>query len=147
MMDYQTAVRGAFLISPASPRAPTISPATRYLMMACCLSSRENSGAAAVAGGRTVSASAKGYLDLRGQLLLPGFVDAHVHYPQTEMIGAFGEQLLEWLTTYTFPVESQFADEEYAQRSRSFCQPAAEPRHHHRAGVLYPASRIGRCAV
>ncbi len=43
-----------------------------------------------------------------------GFVDAHIHYPQTEMIGAFGEQLLEWLTTYTFPVESQFADERYA---------------------------------
>lgn len=36
----------------------------------------------------------KGYTDLRGRLL-PGFVDTHVHYPQTEMIGAFGEQLLE----------------------------------------------------
>ncbi len=57
----------------------------------------------------------KGYVDLQGKLLLPGFVDAHVHYPQTEMIGAFGEQLLEWLTTYTFPVESQFADAEYAR--------------------------------
>jgi guanine deaminase len=60
-----------------------------------------------------------GYLDLRGQLLLPGFVDAHVHYPQTEMIGAFGEQLLEWLTTYTFPVESQFVMKSMPQRSRS----------------------------
>ena len=58
----------------------------------------------------SLSASPKGYVDLRDKLLLPGFVDAHVHYPQTEMIGAFGEQLLEWLTTYTFPVESQFAD-------------------------------------
>ncbi|STT48569.1 Guanine deaminase [Klebsiella pneumoniae] len=62
----------------------------------------------------------KGYVDLRGKLLLPGFVDAHVHYPQTEMIGAFGEQLLEWLTTYTFPVESQFADAEYAQEIAQF---------------------------
>jgi hypothetical protein len=62
----------------------------------------------------------KGYTDLRGRLLLPGFVDTHVHYPQTEMIGAFGEQLLEWLTTYTFPVESQFADEAYAKEIAEF---------------------------
>jgi guanine deaminase len=36
------------------------------------------------------------------------------------MIGAFGEQLLEWLTTYTFPVESQFADEAYAKEIANF---------------------------
>ncbi len=36
------------------------------------------------------------------------------------MIGAFGEQLLEWLTTYTFPVESQFADAEYAREIAQF---------------------------
>jgi guanine deaminase len=54
------------------------------------------------------------------KLLMPGFIDAHVHYPQTEMIGAFGEQLLEWLTTYTFPVESQFADEAYAAEIARF---------------------------
>ncbi|WP_343464738.1 guanine deaminase [Pantoea sp.] len=46
--------------------------------------------------------------DLRGKLIVPGFVDTHIHYPQTEMIGAFGEQLLEWLDRYTFPVESQY---------------------------------------
>ncbi|MGE1375609.1 amidohydrolase family protein [Klebsiella pneumoniae] len=86
----------------------------------------------------------KGYVDLRGKLLLPGFVDAHVHYPQTEMIGAFGEQLLEWLTTYTFPVESQFADAEYAQEiAQFFVTQADKPWHHHRAGVLYPAPGIG----
>lgn len=58
------------------------------------------------------------------------------------MIGAFGEQLLEWLTTYTFPVESQFADERYAADIARFCQPVAQPWHHHRAGVctLHPAS-------
>ena len=44
------------------------------------------------------------------KLMVPGFVDCHVHYPQTEMIAAYGTQLLEWLNTYTFPVESQFGD-------------------------------------
>jgi guanine deaminase len=43
-------------------------------------------------------------------LIMPGFIDTHVHYPQTEMIAAYGTQLLEWLNTYTFPVESGFKD-------------------------------------
>lgn len=47
-------------------------------------------------------------------LIVPGFVDAHVHYPQTPMIGAHGAQLLEWLTTYTFPTERRFADKAFA---------------------------------
>lgn len=49
-------------------------------------------------------------------LLLPGFIDTHIHYPQTEMIAAYGEQLLEWLETYTFPTEKQFSDPEYARK-------------------------------
>lgn len=43
-------------------------------------------------------------------IILPGFVDAHVHYPQLQMIGAFGAQLLDWLEAYTFPAEEQFSD-------------------------------------
>lgn len=117
MMDYQTAVRGAFLISPAWQR-PRMRwpPVPAISMMACCSCRRENYRPAAMAGGGSLSASPEGLCRSEGKLLLPGFVDAHVHYPQTEMIGAFGEQLLEWLTTYTFPVESQFADAEYARR-------------------------------
>jgi guanine deaminase len=46
----------------------------------------------------------------RDCLILPGFIDCHVHYPQTEIVAAYGEQLLEWLETYTFPTEREFAD-------------------------------------
>ena len=49
-------------------------------------------------------------------LITAGFVDAHVHYPQLPMIGAYGEQLLEWLTAYVFPVEARFIDPAYADR-------------------------------
>ena len=49
-------------------------------------------------------------------LIIPGFIDTHVHYPQTEMIGAYGEQLLSWLTTYTFPTEQRFCDAQYARK-------------------------------
>ncbi|QCR36128.1 guanine deaminase [Nissabacter sp. SGAir0207] len=46
--------------------------------------------------------------DYRGKLIVPGFIDTHIHYPQTEMVGAYGEQLLEWLKSYTFPTEAQY---------------------------------------
>jgi len=46
----------------------------------------------------------------------PGFVDAHVHYPQMEMTGAFGETLLDWLQRYTYPTEARFADPAHAAR-------------------------------
>jgi guanine deaminase len=54
------------------------------------------------------------------QLIVPGFIDTHIHFPQTEMIGAYGEQLLEWLNTYTFPTEIQFADKNYADKIAKF---------------------------
>lgn len=47
-------------------------------------------------------------------ILMPGFVDTHIHFPQTEIIGSYGEQLLEWLDTYTFPTEAQFGDKDFA---------------------------------
>ncbi|MFQ3198348.1 MAG: guanine deaminase [Paraglaciecola sp.] len=54
--------------------------------------------------------------DYSGQLIVPGFIDSHLHFPQTEMIASFGEQLLDWLDNYTFPVEGKFADPEYATK-------------------------------
>lgn len=49
-------------------------------------------------------------------IITPGFIDTHNHFPQTEMIAAFGEQLLDWLETYTFPTESKFQSLEYARQ-------------------------------
>lgn len=54
------------------------------------------------------------------QLIVPGFIDTHIHFPQTEMVGAYGEQLLEWLNTYTFPTEIQFQDKAYADQIAHF---------------------------
>ncbi|MCU6499694.1 guanine deaminase [Rugamonas sp. A1-17] len=48
--------------------------------------------------------------DYSGKLLMPGFIDTHVHYPQTDMIASPSEGLLPWLETYTFPTERQFED-------------------------------------
>ena len=45
-------------------------------------------------------------IDYRGKLIAPGFIDTHIHYPQTEMVGAYGEQLLSWLNTYLSGIEA-----------------------------------------
>ncbi|MEL6644745.1 MAG: guanine deaminase [Pseudomonadota bacterium] len=47
-------------------------------------------------------------------LILPGFVDAHAHYPQTAIIASWGKRLIDWLNTYTFPEEMRLADPAYA---------------------------------
>jgi guanine deaminase len=52
----------------------------------------------------------------RGKLIVPGFIDSHVHYPQTPIIGSSGEQLLDWLNKYTFVAEQKFASPEYARQ-------------------------------
>ena len=48
-------------------------------------------------------------------LILPGFVDAHVHYPQTGIIASWGKRLIDWLETYTFPEEIRFSDPAHAR--------------------------------
>ena len=47
-------------------------------------------------------------------LILPGFIDAHAHYPQTAIIASWGKRLIDWLETYTFPEEARFSDPAYA---------------------------------
>ncbi|HEX7340904.1 MAG TPA: guanine deaminase [Rhodanobacteraceae bacterium] len=55
-------------------------------------------------------------------LIVPGFIDCHVHYVQTGMIGAAGLQLLDWLDRYTFPTEQAFADKAHADKvAKLFC--------------------------
>jgi guanine deaminase len=53
-------------------------------------------------------------------LLLPGFIDTHIHYPQTDVIAAGGRQLLDWLEDYTFVEERRFADAAHAARVAEF---------------------------
>ena len=52
--------------------------------------------------------------DYGNALITAGFVDAHMHYPQTGIIASWGKQLIDWLNTYTFPEETRFSDRTYA---------------------------------
>jgi guanine deaminase len=58
--------------------------------------------------------------DHSGKLILPGFIDTHIHYPQTRVIGSYGAQLLEWLQKYTFVEEQRFSDLAHAASVSSF---------------------------
>jgi guanine deaminase len=49
------------------------------------------------------------------RLIVPGFIDGHVHFPQTRVIGAFGEHLLPWLQKWVIPEEIKFKDRAYAR--------------------------------
>ena len=57
---------------------------------------------------------------LPGRILAPGFLDLHIHYPQTDVIGSPAEGLLPWLEHYTFPHEARFADAAYAAEVATF---------------------------
>ena len=54
-------------------------------------------------------------MDYRGNLLLPGFIDPHIHFPQTEIVGSYAPGLLEWLNDHTFPAEAAFHDSTVAR--------------------------------
>ena len=55
-----------------------------------------------------------GIKDYDSHLVMAGFVDPHVHYPQTAMIASWGKRLIDWLNSYTFPEEMKFGDPAYA---------------------------------
>lgn len=58
--------------------------------------------------------------DYRGKLIVPGFIDTHLHFPQTDMIASPAPGLLPWLEKHTFPTERQFADPEHGREVAEF---------------------------
>lgn len=114
--DYDTAVRANFLHFVDDPDRNA---------QAC---QTINDGVLFLKQGRVVSLEAfNGELndkvtlyDYSGKLIMPGFIDTHTHYPQTEIIASYGAQLLDWLTRYTFPAESKFSDRNFADTIAEF---------------------------
>lgn len=96
--------------------SPELAPQCRY----------EEDGALAVVQGKIAARGPKKKIidqfpnasikERKNYLLMPGFIDAHVHFPQMEVMGSFGASLLSWLTQYTYPAEMKFADLGYAKK-------------------------------
>ncbi|GHF02954.1 guanine deaminase [Aliiroseovarius zhejiangensis] len=64
-----------------------------------------------------VAADAHGatLVDHRPHLLMAGFIDMHIHFPQVQIVASWGSQLLDWLNGYTFPAEAEYADAQHAR--------------------------------
>lgn len=75
----------------------------------------------AFGGSETITPKAdEPVLDYRGKLIVPGFVDTHIHYPQVDVIASYGSQLLDWLEKFTFPCESRFHNPAIAAETATF---------------------------
>ena len=77
--------------------------------------------------------------DHRGRLILPGFIDTHVHMPQLDVIASYGAELLDWLNTYTFPAEICFADPECSRAGAALFTDALLA-HGTTAAVVFPTA-------
>ena len=120
-MSKRSAVRGRLLTFTADPAEAGAQASHRYW----------KDGVVAIEGGTIVEVGEAADLlqclpegtpvaHYPDQLVLPGLIDTHIHFPQTQVIGSYGEQLLEWLQKYTFVEEQKFADPAHAGRVAGF---------------------------
>ncbi|OWV69989.1 guanine deaminase [Rhizobium sp. R634] len=65
---------------------------------------------------KTKAAEGTAEIDHRPHLIMPGFIDMHLHFPQMQVIASYAANLLEWLNTYTFPEECRFVESAHAER-------------------------------
>lgn len=109
-----TVLRGRVLTFVDAPQGPDDTGSFRYI----------EDGAVFINEGRIVSVgeyhrsniAGASVIDHHPNLILPGFIDAHVHYPQMQVIGSYAGALLEWLNKYTFVEEQKFGDPAHAAR-------------------------------
>lgn len=110
----QTAWRSAILHSIADPNEVGIEASYEYFEDGLLVI--ENDKIIALGDAKTLLPLYQDALinECPNALILPGFIDTHIHYPQVGIIGSYGEQLLDWLNNYTFPEEGKFSDKAYA---------------------------------
>ena len=89
--------------------------------------------------GAQVEAPTEGWVrhDHAGRLILPGFIDTHVHSPQLDVIASYGTELLDWLTTHTFPAEARHADLDHTEATAALFLDALLA-HGTTAAVVFP---------
>jgi guanine deaminase len=115
------AIRGRLLTFLRAPRGAGDAQSYRYI----------EDGIVLVKDGRIVAVGPTAELTARvpaatpvehhaDALIMPGFIDPHIHFPQTQVIASYGAQLLEWLEKYTFVEEQKFADPAHAARNAEF---------------------------
>ena len=111
MTTKQTLLRGRVLDFCDEPQDPQDTGAYDYIEDGALLVADGIILAKGSYGDLSRQAPAAEVIDHRPHLLMAGFIDTHLHFPQVQVIASWGAQLLDWLNTYTFPEETRFADE------------------------------------
>ncbi len=112
-----TVLRGRVLTFHSEPQGPDDTASYRYI----------EDGAVVVGDGKIImigefnprAAAHHTVIDHRPNLIMPGFIDPHIHFPQMQIVGSYAASLLEWLNTYTFVEEQKFGDPAHAARIAS----------------------------
>ncbi|MCT4373075.1 guanine deaminase [Yangia mangrovi] len=115
MKTDQVLLRGRILSFNAEPQGPEDHAAYRYIEDGAILISSGMIRATGAFDQLSRQAPSVPVADHRPHLLMPGFIDTHIHYPQVQVIASWGAQLLDWLNDYTFPEETRFADPAHAE--------------------------------
>jgi guanine deaminase len=110
----KTLLRGRVLDFLREPQGPGDTDALRYIEDGAIVT--EHGLIAAVGDYADLRGTAAREIDHRPCLLMAGFIDTHIHFPQVQVIASWGAQLLDWLNGYTFPAEIGFADPDHAAR-------------------------------
>ena len=113
-MTKLTAVRGSILHFVDDPFYQDLADCIRFIPDGLLVSAQ---GKILEVGPHAELKDAYSQLDVThypAQLILPGLIDTHIHFPQTEIVAAYGEQLLSWLERYNFPTEQKICDRTYA---------------------------------
>lgn len=116
MSASATLLRGRTLSFHAEPTGPEDTAAYSYIEDGAILMQDGRITAQGPYAEIAPQAAGAEVVDHRPHLLMPGFIDLHLHFPQVQVVASWGEQLLDWLNTYTFPAEVQFADAGHAER-------------------------------
>jgi len=109
-------LRGRLLTFHAEPQGPDDTGAYSYIEDGALVIGGGVIRAAGTYAAMTAQAPDMPVTDHRPHLMMAGFIDPHIHFPQGQVIASWGAQLLDWLNTYTFPEETRFADPDHAAR-------------------------------
>lgn len=103
-------IRARLLSFVREPRSPQDSDSFRYIEDGGLLI--EDGLIRAFDDYKRIDATGAKVIDHRPHLVLPGFIDTHLHFPQTQVIASWAAELLDWLNDYTFPEETRYSDPE-----------------------------------
>lgn len=104
----QTLIRARLLTFHREPHTPDDTGAFTYIEDGALLI--EGGLIRAMGDAASIQAPDAQIIDHRPHLLMPGFIDTHLHFPQTQVIASWAAELLDWLNDYTFPEETRYAD-------------------------------------